>query len=95
MDQYNIGSNKCPGLSKLIEESGEVQQVVGKIIGIGHMGEHWDGSNLRERFTEELADLLAAIDFVAQLNNLDTNSMADRRIDKFDTFMSWHKEQKK
>jgi NTP pyrophosphatase (non-canonical NTP hydrolase) len=61
---FSIGSDIWPGLSKLIEECGEVTQVVGKIIGAHPNVDHWDGTNLRERLQEELADLSAAICFV-------------------------------
>jgi NTP pyrophosphatase (non-canonical NTP hydrolase) len=69
---YAIGSETWPGLSKLVEECGEVLQVAGKLMGTGGQVEHWDGTDLRERMTEELADLLAAIDFLQYMNDLDT-----------------------
>ncbi|HRQ13043.1 MAG TPA: MazG nucleotide pyrophosphohydrolase domain-containing protein [Promineifilum sp.] len=87
---YCIGSNVWNGLSKLNEEMGEVQQVIGKIIGNEGRLDHWDGSNLRERLQDEIADVLAAIKFVANKNAL-TWSKIDRRADaKYAVFCNWH-----
>jgi NTP pyrophosphatase (non-canonical NTP hydrolase) len=90
---YSIGSKLWPGLSKLIEECGEVGQVAGKLIATGGVPAHWDGSNLRERLLEELADLRAAITFVAQVNQLGDDVMNARAQKKLDQFWAWHREQ--
>jgi hypothetical protein len=44
---YSIGSTVWPGLSKLVEEMGEVGQVVGKLIATGGDPAHRDGTDLR------------------------------------------------
>lgn len=88
---YSIGSDHWTGLSKLIEEAGEVLQVAGKILGTGGEAEHWDGTNLRSRLEEELADLTAAITFVARHNDLDEASMQKRADAKLARFAEWHK----
>jgi hypothetical protein len=97
---YSIGSSHWPGLSKLIEESGEAQQVIGKLIANGGKVEHWnverwdwDGSNLRERLQEKISDLVAACFFVMEANGLDENMMRQRSIDKLQMFHRWHVEQ--
>jgi len=91
--QYSIGSSKWNGLSKLIEECGEVSQVAGKIIGNDGAPRHWDGSNLRKRVQEELGDLLAAIDFfIAGTNELDDRFIQARRKRKLKRFIKWNKE---
>lgn len=51
---YSIGSSHLPGLSKLTEECGELTQVLGKVLGMGSAGDHWDGTNLRKRLIEEM-----------------------------------------
>lgn len=61
---FSIGSDVWPGLSKAIEEAGEFLQVAGKVIATHGASGHWDGSDLRERFKEEVADLFAALNFV-------------------------------
>lgn len=88
---YSIGSDLWPGLSKLIEEAGEVSQVAGKILGTGGKAEHWDGTNLRDRMEEELADLMAACDFVIQHNNLNEEKIGNRVIAKLAVFEKWRK----
>lgn len=90
---YAIGSDHLPGLSKLIEELGEAGQVAGKIIGLGHMGNHWDGSNLKWRLEDELADVLAAITFFAETNGLNLERMRYRADEKIMTFEGWHRKQ--
>ncbi len=90
---YSIGSSHWPGLSKLIEECGEVMQVGGKLMGTGGKAEHWDGSNLRVRLVEELGDLSAAILFFATVNGLDLHDLEARSIRKLAQFDVWHAEQ--
>ncbi len=93
IDKFMIGARVWPGLSKLIEESGEVNQVVGKLIATGGKEEHWDGTNLRDRMQEELADLIAACSFVVDVNNLDIKAVERRANEKLSMFRQWHKEQ--
>ena len=89
---YSIGSEHLPGLSKLIEECGEVVQVAGKILGMGGFGQHFDGTNSKERLQEELGDLLAAISFVEMYCGLDRNALGIREAEKLSKFIGWHKE---
>lgn len=92
---YSIGSDIWPGLSKLIEEAGEVLQVGGKLLGTGGNPQHWDGSNLRERMLLELADLHAAIVFFL-VSNYDSGTseaeFKERRRQKLEQFEAWHQE---
>jgi NTP pyrophosphatase (non-canonical NTP hydrolase) len=95
---YSIGSETWPGLSKLIEECGEVLQVAGKIIGLGpnlpaEFYKHWDGTDVRERLTSELGDLLAAIAFVINTNDLDWSAINAQEETKTERFHTWHREQ--
>ena len=87
---YSIGSRVWPGLSKLIEESGEVGQVCGKVIGANGKKVHFDSSDLKERLEGELGDLLAAIDFVMQHNDLSNEVIQAQRLKKLDRFNRWH-----
>lgn len=105
---YSIGSDHWPGLSKLIEEIGEVdaelaevalhralgrvQQVCGKLLGTGGAVEHWDGSNLKERLEDELGDLRAAIRFVAAQCGLNSERMRAREYAKVELFEAWQAE---
>lgn len=58
---FAIGGNVWPGVSKLIEEAGEVIQVCGKLIQTSGAHQHRDGSNLKERLEDEIADLMARV----------------------------------
>jgi NTP pyrophosphatase (non-canonical NTP hydrolase) len=91
---FSIGGQVWPGISKLIEECGEVIQVAGKLLGSRGEPKHWDGSDLQERMQEELGDLLAAASFVIQRNGLDAEAIESRRIQKLATFERWHRGQK-
>jgi NTP pyrophosphatase (non-canonical NTP hydrolase) len=90
---FSIGSTVCPGLSKLIEECGEVLQVAGKLIATGGAPGHWDGTNLKERMEDELGDLMAAMTFYADKNGLEWNAIEDQYVTKFRQFNEWHENQ--
>jgi NTP pyrophosphatase (non-canonical NTP hydrolase) len=90
---YSIGSDKWPGTSKLIEEMGELAQVLGKIIGNDGSTEYWDGTDLRKHLIEELADVQATIDFFRSQNltNDERTIWAKRANYKLDKFLEWQK----
>jgi NTP pyrophosphatase (non-canonical NTP hydrolase) len=91
---FSIGSTVWPGVSKLVEECGELQQVLGKLIATHGDTDHWDGSDLRERLVEEMGDVLGAIDFLGRSLTLrDRIRLHDRRSIKFATFVKWQGEQ--
>jgi NTP pyrophosphatase (non-canonical NTP hydrolase) len=87
---FAIGSNVWPGLLKLVEECGEVVQVCGKLLGTGGSSTYFDDSDLREQLTEELADLLAAAQFVIEHNGLDAAAIEKRVAEKRRRFEDWH-----
>lgn len=91
---YAIGSAHWPGLGKLIEEAGEVQQVCGKLMGTGGEVEHWDGTNLKERLEDELGDLQAALEFVVAANGLDGARVGAQAARKLAWFQRWHEAKK-
>jgi NTP pyrophosphatase (non-canonical NTP hydrolase) len=86
---YCIGSDEWNGLSKLIEECGEVLQVAGKIIGAEGETLHWDGTDLRERLTKEMGDLIAAVEYVTVKNELDIAAMRAQADSKLTLFRRW------
>lgn len=88
---FTIGGKPWPGISKLIEESGEMQQVAGKLIAAGGEIDHWDGTNLCDRLQEEIADTIAACEFVISANELNKNFIKKRVAEKLARFNEWHK----
>ncbi len=91
--KFAIGSSIWPGISKLVEECGEVQQVCGKLLGTDGQVEHWDGTNLKDRLEDEIADLRAAIAFVSVHCNLNESRMQDRVAMKVNMFDKWHRKE--
>lgn len=92
------------GLAKLIEECGELQQVAAKKLAYFDTDQHPDGSNLRLRLEEEIADVLAACDLVILTFQLSNNismplsemsaklaeTIQERRKRKLALFLTWH-----
>jgi NTP pyrophosphatase (non-canonical NTP hydrolase) len=79
------------GLGKLIEECGELQQVAGKKLAMMDSDSHWDGSNLKERLEDEIADVRAACFTVAVNFGLDEERIANRMQYKKSLFDYWHR----
>ena len=86
---FSIGSIIWPGASKVIEEAGELIQVLGKLIGTHGAIEHYDGTRLDHRLVEEVADLHAALKFFIETNNLTVRDRANRKLA---LFRKWHLE---
>lgn len=79
------------GIGKLIEEIGELGQIVGKLIPFPN-GEHPDGkANLRERLVDEIADTRAALEYFAKANLSRDELVAidSRAALKFAKFSEW------
>ncbi len=88
---FAIGDKEWPGTSKLMEEMGELQQVLGKLMGSRGDPNHWSG-DLNEKLIEELGDLKAAITFFIE-KNLDiyqTAGISEQFIKKLARFRGWH-----
>lgn len=90
---FMIGATRWPGISKLIEEAGEVVQVCGKLLATQGETQHWDGPPLDERLADELGDLLAAIYFVREHCPVSADAIEQRALDKLRLFEKWHSEQ--
>jgi hypothetical protein len=90
---FAFGDETWPGLAKLVEECGEVVQVVGKLMMTHGSPAHWSG-DLRAQLIEELGDLDAAIDFVAAhcLTPAEQEAVITRRISKTVKFVGWHED---
>lgn len=88
---YSIGSNNWNGMSKLIEEMGELQQVLGKLIGSDGCVDHWSG-DLTEKLVEECGDVVAALNFFVLKNMSEDNQkrILDQAERKFNLFEEWN-----
>ena len=88
---FSIGSAVWPGTSKLLEEMGELQQVLGKLIAVHGADRHWDG-DLRQRLIEEIGDVRAALDFFVghNLSLEDGHRILRRASEKYELFGKWH-----
>lgn len=75
------------GIGKLVEECGEVLQLLGKAVAFP-TGDHPDGKgSVRERLPGELADLKAAIEYFERVNNLRIDTI--RQAAKVAKFERW------
>ena len=89
---YSIGSDRWPGLAKMAEECAEAIQVAMKIVAANGESAYWDGSDLRQRLEDEIADVCAAVDFLILANGLDQDRIRQRAGGKLALFQGWHRE---
>lgn len=91
---FAFGDVEWPGLAKLAEESGELVQVIGKLMMTHGDPAYWDGVDLRKRLIEEMADQAAAIGFVNRhvLTPQESEAMTARMAEKRALFEKWHEE---
>lgn len=80
------------GLAKLIEECGELQQVAAKKLAYFSTDNHPDGSDLKQRMLEEIADVMAAAEFVIVQFGINRREVEKRIQRKYDLFSEWHKQ---
>lgn len=90
-EPFVIGTHTWPGVAKLIEECGELTQILGKLLAYPD-AQHPDGTNLIDRLHDEIADISAAIEFLisANGNTLDEGRILRRARTKLDQFKDWH-----
>jgi NTP pyrophosphatase (non-canonical NTP hydrolase) len=79
------------GLTKLIEECGELIQIAAKQSAYLGDDSHPDGSHMPTRMQEEMGDVLAAIDYVVGSFQLSLKEIDRRRNMKFKTYEKWDK----
>lgn len=80
------------GLSKLIEECGELVQAAAKKLAYYTTDVHPDGAgSLKLRLENELADVRAASQLVIKNFGLDEGRIARRAQEKLATFEGWHR----
>lgn len=78
------------GTTKLMEECGELVQIIAKKQAFWNTDEHPDGKgSLKERLENEIADVTAACHAVIKNMNLDSSRINERVAYKFGMFMKW------
>lgn len=77
------------GLTKLMEECGELIQAAAKRLAYPRVAVHPDGKNLKRCLEEELADVLAASAFVIERNGLDQEAVMVRTELKLEQYRKW------
>lgn len=89
---FDIGSDRWPATAKVLEEAGELGQVLAKLIATGGQTDYFDGTDLQARIIEEAGDLRAALAFFEQHNltpqervKVATRAELNRRM-----FEDWH-----
>lgn len=79
------------GLTKLIEECGELVQIAAKKQAFMNTDSHPDGKeSMKVRLEEEIADVLAACAFVIENFNLHKIRIGQRKKIKLNTFRTWN-----
>lgn len=91
---FALGSTCWPGLAKLAEEAGEVGQVCGKLIAVGGAPTHHDGTDLVGALHDELGDLLAAVEFMAEQGLIREEVLLRRAETKLARLRGWHAAQR-
>lgn len=86
---YTMHNVTWPGLSKVIEESGEVLQICGKIMAIRGGDTYYNGEDLRVELENEVSDLLASLTYLIRENDLD-KARINRRVQmKLAKYQNW------
>ena len=81
----------CNGLTKLIEECGELSQIASKKQAFMDTDTHPDGKgSMKKRIEEEMGDVFAACILVAENFSLDQDFLEKRVQKKLTLFRSWH-----
>jgi hypothetical protein len=89
--RFNFGSAVLPGMSKLVEECGEVLRIAGKLISTNGGWLHWRDPNLHTELMQEMADTYAAIEFMVEhAEEIDAARFRERVLDKTKLFETWH-----
>ena len=79
------------GLTKLMEECGELVQIAAKKVAYPDVEVHPDGQNLNSRLQEEMGDVLAAITFTTAKLGLSMEDVLARAHQKKALYAEWDK----
>lgn len=89
---FAFGAPEWSGVAKLVEELGELQAVLGKLIGTAGDRQHWQG-DLVPQLEEEMGDVGAALEHVIAHSAYLRRGRIETRWDlKEQLFSKWHDE---
>ena len=78
------------GLTKLVEECGELTQIAAKKMAYMNLDVHPDnGGSMKQRLEEEMGDVMAAVSFVIASLGLDNEAIMKRADEKTRLFVKW------
>lgn len=77
------------GAFKIVEEAGELLQVLGKTGPFPSQAHPDGGPPLRRRAEEEVGDLIAAITYFVEANGLNQDLIADRVHERLALYRAW------
>ena len=80
------------GLTKLMEECGELTQIAAKKAAYIDTDIHPDGKSMSRRMEDEIADVMAASIFVTKKFGLNREYIYARAEQKMATFEEWDKD---
>lgn len=80
------------GLTKLVEECAELSQIAAKKMAYLDVDIHPDGNNMKDKLEEEIADVLAAISFVTNKFDLNSDFIETRKKIKISKYEKWDNE---
>lgn len=88
---YQIESDlgDWPGLAKLVEEMGELNTLLGKLVSNGGKTDYWGDVDLRKEMHDEISDVMAALAFFADINDFDRAIIHNRLIMKLQRYAKW------
>lgn len=85
-------SNK--GLTKLVEELGELSQIAAKKMAYMNIDNHPDKKgSMKKRLENEMGDVLASIQYVVGKLELDMDRIVERSDCKIEVYLAWEKDQ--
>lgn len=86
-----LSNSEAERLALLLEELGEAQQVIGKILRHGYesVNPFEPTTTNRERLVRELGDVLVAIDFLLDYGDVKQEDLDDRKRVKHHRVWDW------
>lgn len=89
MTKFQIDSYEWAGLSKIVEETSELNTIIAKLMATNGRIIYWDGTNLCACLEDEMADVLATLIYSIKENGLDLDLILERAEKKVKTYNRW------